>query len=194
MWKNAAGQQVSLFAFDVTTGQPKTGDAANMVFYVNKDWAGPVAIASNAGVPTEIDNAKAKGKYRIALAQAESNADVLEFTGTSSTGTVSVVPMRFDCLPLPGFRKNTAKLNFSFPVIDSVTKNRKTGQAASISATRRIDAGAFGAGTLGPVTEIGATGIYTFDWAAADLNGDLILLLITCVGCDDILLEIPITS
>lgn len=192
MWKNQAGQQIALFAFDAVTGLPKSGDAANMVFYVNKDWAGPVAIASNAGVPTEIDAVNAKGKYRIALAQAETNADALEFTGKTITANIAIVPMRFDTMPLAGIRKNTGLNAFSVVMVDSITKARATGKVVSV--TRSIDGAAFAGGTLSAPAEISATGVYAFNWAAADLNGDVIMLLATAVGCDDVLLEIRTTQ
>jgi hypothetical protein len=57
MLKNTSSQSIVLFAFDATTGLPKTGDAANMVFYVTKDRGTVTAISSNSGVPTEMDSA-----------------------------------------------------------------------------------------------------------------------------------------
>lgn len=92
MLKNTASQSVTLYAVDASTGLPKTGDAANMVFYVSKDDGSVTAIASNSGVPTEIDSTNAKGAYKIALSQAETNADKGLFSGKSSTSNVVVVP------------------------------------------------------------------------------------------------------
>jgi hypothetical protein len=81
MFKNVASQSIALFAFDSTTGAPKTGDSANMLFYVTKDWGTVTAIAAASGVPTEMDATKA---------QAETNADALLFSGKSSTANVVV--------------------------------------------------------------------------------------------------------
>jgi hypothetical protein len=92
MFKNTAGQSVTLIAVNVNTGLEATADAANMTLYVQKDDGAIAAIASNAGVPTEISAAFAKGLYRIALSQAETNGDKLLFSGKSTTAGVIVVP------------------------------------------------------------------------------------------------------
>lgn len=88
MLKNTTSQKIALFAFDTTTGIPKTGDAANITAYVNKDYGGVSALASGA---TEVDATNAKGWYVFDLAQAETNANALLFTGKSSTANITVV-------------------------------------------------------------------------------------------------------
>lgn len=80
-------------------------------------------------------------------------------------------------------KKNTALANFEFMLTDSTNHNPKTA-AASVVPTRSIDGGAFAAGTLSSVTEV-AFGIYRVDWAAADLNGNVITLRVTATSCDD---------
>jgi len=99
MFKNIASQTLTLYAFDASTGLPKTGDAANMVFYVSKDDGTVTAIASNSGVPTEVDSTNGKGLYKIALSQAETNADKLLFSGKSSTSNIVVLPSVIYTLP-----------------------------------------------------------------------------------------------
>ena len=89
MFKNTASQKIALFAFDTTTGAPKTGDAANITAYVNKDWAGANALGDTSA--TEIDSTNAKGWYLFDLTQSETNANALLFTGKSSTANISVV-------------------------------------------------------------------------------------------------------
>lgn len=91
MFKNVASQSIALFAFDTTTGAPKTGDSANMVFYITKDWGSVTAIAASSGVPTEVDSTNAKGWYKIAVSQTETNADAVLLTGKSSTSNIVVV-------------------------------------------------------------------------------------------------------
>src|ERR1700722_18447696 len=81
-----------MLAINVSTGLPVTGDAANQLFYVSKDDGTVTLIAASSGVPTEIDATNAKGLYKLALAQAETNADKLLFTGKSSTSNVVVAP------------------------------------------------------------------------------------------------------
>ncbi len=88
MFKNYAGQKLTVYAFDATTNLPKAGDAANITAYVNKDDAGVVALADTSA--TEIDNTNAKGFYTFDLAQAETNADKLHFTVKSLTANVVV--------------------------------------------------------------------------------------------------------
>ncbi len=58
-----------------------------------------------------------------------------------------------------------------------------------MTAVRSIDGAAFGAGSLSAVTELGS-GVYTVDFAGADLNGATVLLKCTAAGADDLLLTI----
>lgn len=79
-------------------------------------------------------------------------------------------------------KKNTAFAAFMFLMTDSTNHNPVTGK--TVTVTRSIDGGAFGAGTLGSVTEV-ANGWYKVDFAAADLNGNNIVLRATATGADD---------
>lgn len=89
MFKNVASQKIALFAFDITTGAPKTGDSANITPYVSKDY-GTVTILGTT-TATEMDSTNAKGWYSFVLAQAETNGDALLFTAKSSTANISLV-------------------------------------------------------------------------------------------------------
>ena len=89
MKKNTAGQKLTVFAFDATTGLPKTGDAANLTAYVSKDSGSLTTLADTSA--SEVSSSNAAGYYRFDLAQAETNADKLEFTAKSSTADVVVV-------------------------------------------------------------------------------------------------------
>lgn len=80
-------------------------------------------------------------------------------------------------------KKNVALANFMFLLTDSTNHAPKT-SAASIAVTRSIDGAAFAAGTLSAVTEV-ANGMYRVDFAAADLNGNVIVLRVTATSCDD---------
>jgi len=88
MFKNVA-TKLAIFAFDTTSGAPKTGDAANMTAYVSKDYGAVTVLADTSA--TEMDSTNAKGWYLFDLAQAETNADALIFTGKSSTANISLV-------------------------------------------------------------------------------------------------------
>lgn len=78
-------------------------------------------------------------------------------------------------------KKNTARAAFPFSMIDTTTKVPVTGK--TVTVTRSIDGAAFAAGTLSAVTEL-SDGVYLADFAAADLNGDCIVLKATATGCD----------
>lgn len=91
MLKNVTGQKIRLFAFDTSTGAPKTGDAANLTAYVAKDRGTLTALGDTSA--TEISSTNAPGLYEFDLTQAETNADVLDFTGKSSTSNIAIVPI-----------------------------------------------------------------------------------------------------
>lgn len=79
-------------------------------------------------------------------------------------------------------KKNAALAKFAFLMTDSTNHAPATGK--TVTCTRSIDGAAFGAGTLASVTEVG-NGIYTVDFGAGDLNGNVILLRCTATACDD---------
>lgn len=86
-----------------------------------------------------------------------------------------------------GIRKNVALANFPFLMTDSTNHNPMTG--LTVSATRSIDGGAFAAGTIANMTEVG-NGVYQCDLGAGDLNGDTIALRFTAVGADDLVVTL----
>ncbi len=88
--KNTASQKLEVFAFDYSTGAPKTADAANLTAYVNIDDAGYNALTDTSA--TEVDSTNKKGLYVFDLTQGETNGTKLAFTCKSSTANVSVIP------------------------------------------------------------------------------------------------------
>lgn len=82
-----------------------------------------------------------------------------------------------------GLKKNQVLSNFAFLMTDSTTHNPVTGK--TVTATRSIDGGAFGAGTLGAVTEL-SNGMYLVNIPAADRNGNVVTYRFTAAGCDDL--------
>lgn len=82
-------------------------------------------------------------------------------------------------------KKNAALANFHFLMTDSTTHNPATGK--TVTATRLLDNGSFGGGTLGAVTEV-ANGVYRLDLGAGDTNGDVVTFRFTASGCDDLVL------
>jgi len=83
--KNVAGQKWIVFASDLTTGAAVTGDAANITANLRLD--GGAADAVNDLNPTELEN----GYYVFDLSQAETNADSILITPSSTTANVQVV-------------------------------------------------------------------------------------------------------
>ena len=86
-------------------------------------------------------------------------------------------------------KKNQALANFHFLMTDSTTHNPAAGK--TVTVTRCIDGGAFAAGTLSAVTEV-SNGLYRVDFAAADLNGNVVTLRATASGCDDLFLSLTL--
>jgi hypothetical protein len=80
-------------------------------------------------------------------------------------------------------KKNQALSAFAFLMTDNVNHNPVTGKTVTI--TRSVDGGAFGAGTLGSVTEL-SNGVYLVDMAAGDRNGNVVTYRMTATGCDDL--------
>ena len=98
------------------------------------------------------------------------------------TGT-GEVNLSTGAVPTKGnIRKNTALAGFTFMMTDSTNHAPVTGK--TVTVTRSIDGGAFGAGTLSAVTEVGV-GIYSVDFGAGDLNGNTIILRATATSSDD---------
>ena len=72
MLRNVASQKWRVYAWDTTTGQAKTGDAANISARITKDDGSPAA--TNDAAPTEVDATNEKGYYYFDLTQAETSA------------------------------------------------------------------------------------------------------------------------
>lgn len=86
MIRDTANQRWWVYAFDVTTGLPKTGDAANITADIYQNAGG--AVATDDENPNEI----AAGFYTFDLTQAETAAHTLALIPVSSTENISVVP------------------------------------------------------------------------------------------------------
>src|SRR4051812_36210887 len=100
MFKNVISQKIAVYAYDSTTGAPKTGDAANLTAYVSKDF-GSVTVLGDTSA-TEMDATNAKGMYLFDLTQAETNADCAIFTGKSTTSNIYIAPQTIYTDP-PGY-------------------------------------------------------------------------------------------
>lgn len=146
-------------------GAPGTGQSR---LITADDGAGNLTIA-----PNWITNPTSSSLFTI---DEWSGVDVLTWLeGTVNALVNGNVPIA------SGIKKNTALNDFEFLMTDSTNHNPVTGK--TVTVTRSIDNGAFAAGTLSAVTEI-ANGIYSVNFGAGDLNGNVITLQATASGCD----------
>lgn len=175
MFKNVASK-IALFAFDTTTNAPKTGDAANLTAYVSKDY-GSVTVLTDTSA-TEMDSTNAKGWYLFDLAQAETNADSLIFSGKSTTSNISVV----------GKEIFTTPNRFSTMVID----------AAGLADATTVKLGPSGSATAQTARDVGGSVLLSSGTGAGQIslssgtvtvgtNSDKTGYRLSSTGVDDIL-------
>lgn len=144
MFKNTASQKAYFFAWDSTTGLPKTGDTANITAYVQKDYGAVTVLADTSA--DQMDATNSAGWYRFDLAQAETNADTLGFTAKSSTANIVVMG-----LPAVVFTRMAA-LNTEVAAIKAKTDSLTFTTALQVDANVRDftpGAGLDGTGTDG---------------------------------------------
>jgi hypothetical protein len=151
MFKNVSGQKITLFALDVVTKLPKTGDAANLTAYVQKD-DGSVTVLTDTSA-TQLDATNAPGLYVFDLTQAETNANKLVFSGKSSTADVVVMPAVMYTVP-PNFTDlsiDTGKVNANVTEFNGDTVEMSATPGVINVNTQYINdgAGVIGLNTLG---------------------------------------------
>lgn len=91
LYKNKASQKIPIFAWDTANSTEKTGDAANITAQISKD--GGATAATDDTSPTELDATDAPGVYLFDMLQAETNADMLVLSSSSSTTDIKIEPM-----------------------------------------------------------------------------------------------------
>ena len=89
--KNQANQKVYVYARNLVTNLPVTGDAANITAQISKDEA--AAAATNDVNPTELEATDQPGIYVFTLTQAETNATRIAISAVSSTQDVHLDPL-----------------------------------------------------------------------------------------------------
>lgn len=85
MIKNKSGQKWRVFAFDRTTNQPVTGDAANITAKISGDYGTATTLTTPNPVETE------DGYYVFSLTKDETNYDDISIYPESSTANVQVI-------------------------------------------------------------------------------------------------------
>ena len=88
IYKNKASQKIAVIAIDTSDGSLKTGDAGNITAQISKD--GGANAATDDANPAELDNTNHPGVYIFDMLQAETNADLIVLTASSSTGNISL--------------------------------------------------------------------------------------------------------
>lgn len=103
--------------------------------------------------------------------------------GGTFTRTTNIVNITSASVARPA--RGAALAKVAFVMRDATTLAPATGK--TVSCTRSLDGGAFAAGTLGgsgTATEL-SNGIYTIDFAAADMAGNTVTLRAAATGCED---------
>lgn len=95
--RNTSGQKITLVAYDTTAGTVKTGDAANLTFYVSKDDGAVTALTDTSA--SEVSSTNDKGSYVCDLTQGETDAVKLRFSGKSTTSGVEIIAQTIYTLP-----------------------------------------------------------------------------------------------
>jgi hypothetical protein len=149
MFKNVAGQKIGLFEFNYTTGAPVTGDAANITVYVSKDFGTATALGNTT--VNELSSTHAAGWYWALLAQAETNANDLLYTGVSTTANTSIV----------GQQLFTTPPNFNALGIDAGGNISEVTLAVTVTTVGNVS------GTVGNVT--GTPSVNVIDWNGTTL-------------------------
>jgi hypothetical protein len=156
---------------------------------MNADCVAVVVKTSSTGAvpPTFILYPQESGDIKVDMQSVAGTSQTARDIGASvllSVGTgTGQVNLSSGAVPVKGnVKKNTALAAFPFMMTDSTNHAPATGK--TVTVTRSIDGGAFAAGTLSAVTEVGV-GIYKVDFGAGDLNGDTVILRATATACDD---------
>lgn len=200
--KGSTDRSVNLRIIDSTDGTPENGvvfNTSGIDLWYRREGGAKVSIteATLASLTTAHADGGfllvGDGEYRLDLPDAAfaTGANYVDVGGTVTGmivigGRVRLTDFDLESASVPlqtVLKKNQALANYGFVMTDSTTHNPATGK--TVTVTRRIDAGSHAAGTLSAVTEV-ANGEYRVDFAAADLNGNVVVFRATASGCDDL--------
>lgn len=180
------------YLFDLTQAET---NADTLLFSAKSSTANIVVVGAPATVftnPPLFTSLSVDSNGRVDVIKVAGTTQTARDLGTSvllSVGTgTGQVNLSSGAVPITSnIKKNQALAAFEFLMTDSTNHNPATG--LTVSVTRSIDGGAFGAGTLGTVTAV-SSGIYQVDFGAGDLNGKVITLRATATGADDTFITI----
>ena len=91
LFKNTTSQKIAVYAYDTSGGAAKTGDAANIYAQISKD--GGAAASTNDTNPTELSASLVAGVYIFDMTTAETNAEMIVLSATSSTANILLEPV-----------------------------------------------------------------------------------------------------
>ncbi len=131
--KNVASQKIGVFAYDDTTGDAKTGDAAQITGRIALDWA-PSPNATDDTNPTEYDATHFPGIYVFDLLQAETNADVVALYAKSSTSNIVLRPIIIHTTPAD-FPDEALATEAKQDIIDTNVDDIETDTGTTLPAT-----------------------------------------------------------
>lgn len=172
MKKNVAGQAIGAQMLNANTGAAFAGAVTVSV-------TGDAGVQATGSVGAGACTNEGNGYFTYRPAQAETNYDLAAFTFVG-TNAVPVTVQVFTDDP-EGFQKNTAFSNFEFFMTDAL--DHVTGLTGlTVAAYKSIDGAAFALCTNVAV-EV-ASGIYSINLSAADLNGDFITFRFQAAGAD----------
>lgn len=96
VYKNTASQKLAVYAYNSATGAPVSGDAANITGLISKD--GGEAAATNDVNPAPSPTMAQAGVYYFDLTQAETNADLVVVSASSTTENVRIDPVIIEAI------------------------------------------------------------------------------------------------
>lgn len=179
-----------------TTGAGLTGlvfNSASLTAYYHRDTdttATAISLVTmTVGTFTssgfkEIDATNMPGWYQFCPPNA-ALATGAKSCGFHLKGATNMTPLPIEVdlftQTTTGIAKGVALSGFTFLMTDTTNHAPKTG--VTVTATRSLDGAAFAA-CANSATEIG-NGIYTINLAAADLNGNTVMLRFTGSNADD---------
>lgn len=136
--KNVTGQKIPVFAYDVAAGAGKTGDQANITAQISKDFGANAALTDTN--PVQLDATNHPGWYVFDLAQAETNADCIILTVSSTTAGIRFAPLAI--YPTVYDATKAGFIDASIAALNNIS-------VANILAGVVNDAQVFASGTLG---------------------------------------------
>ena len=147
LYKNVAGQSVTVYAYDTSGEASKTGDAANITAQISINRG--ASTATNDVNPTELEATDQPGIYYFNLTQAETNGDTVVISAVSSTADIWIKPLSIatrtvmrgtDAAALAGDAMTLTAAATSEQLVDDVWNESLTGASHNVpnSAGRRL--------------------------------------------------------